>query len=109
MIPTETIVRVRPTMRVVNGRTVADWSNVESEVEIPGWVMQPGEADEELRNRNGNVVRWSGFGPAGADVRATDAIRYRGRLYQVDGEPEPWTSATGRLDHTVVRLIDHEG
>lgn len=105
-----TVTRVRPATRVVNGRTVVDWdAPPESELAIPGWSVQPGASTEVLQNRDNVSIRWTAYGPPGADVKPTDAIRHDGRLYDVDGEPQRWPSPTGGLSHTVLLLIDHEG
>jgi hypothetical protein len=107
---TQTITRVRPATRVVNGRTVPDWDATPvSELDIAGWTVQPGEMDEDLANRSSQVARYSALGPAGADITGDDGVRYDGVLYQVDGGPQRWPSPTGGLDHTFLRLVDHQG
>lgn len=105
----DTVTRVRPSTEVVNGRTVYDYDTPESELDIPGWTVQPGDMSEDLANRSNETARYSALGPPGADVVAKDAIRYDGVLYQVDGGPQRWPSPTGGLDHTFLRLIDHQG
>lgn len=107
---TQTVTRVRPATRVVNGRTVPDWDAPPvSELVIPGWTVQPGDMSEDLANRSNQTARYSAIGPADADIMATDGIRYDGVLYQVDGGPQHWPSPTTALDHTFLRLVDHQG
>lgn len=106
---TQVLVRVRPATRVVNGRTVPDWGAAADELTIPGWTVQPGDMSEDLVNRSNQTARYSAIGPAGADIKGLDAVRYQGVLYQVDGGPQHWPSPTGGLDHTFLRLIDHQG
>lgn len=107
---TQTITRVRPATRVVNGRTVPDWTVApQSELGIPGWTVQPGDMSEELANRSSTTARYTALGPANVDILPTDAVRFQGVLYQVDGGPQFWPSPTGALDHTYLRLIDHKG
>jgi len=104
-----TLTRVRPQVVEDHGTQVPDWSLPADETDMPGWSVQPGASPEVLQNRQNVTVRWTAYGPADADVRATDGIRYQGRLYSVDGEPADWPSPTGALAHTVLLLVDHEG
>ncbi|MFB7798937.1 hypothetical protein [Isoptericola sp. NPDC056134] len=104
-----TLTRVRPVMIDDHGTQVPDWTAPGAELSIPGWSVQPGASPEVLQNRQNVTVRWTAYGPAGADVLATDAIRYDGTLYAVDGEPARWPSPTGGLAHTVLLLVDHRG
>jgi hypothetical protein len=106
---TQTVTRVRPSTRTVNGRVVTDYDNPESELDIPGWTVQPGEMSEDLANRSNQTARYSALGPKNADIRGDDAVRFDGVLYQVDGGPQKWPSPTGGLDHTFLRLVDHQG
>jgi hypothetical protein len=51
--------------------------------------------------------RWQVFAPPAADVRATDRIVFDGDVYEVDGEPQRWT--TGVLDHVeffMAKVVD---
>lgn len=106
---TQSITVVEPTLVDDRGTMVADYETPLSEVEVTGCSVQPGASAEVLAARQGVSVRWTVYAPAAAVVTAHSAVRYAGRLYDVDGEPQRWPSPTGGLDHTVLLLVDHEG
>lgn len=99
---------VEPTMVDDRGTTYPDYDDPESETDYQGSV-QPGASAEVLDARQGVSIRWTVYAPAGVTVTARSAVRYAGRLYDVDGEPQRWTSPTGGLDHAVLYLVDREG
>lgn len=104
---TQTITRVRPTTTTdAHGNEAADWDDA-NELVIRYCSVQPGATEEDLQNREGVLIQWTVYAPAGADVRATDAVDFQGVRYAVDGEPKRWM--TGILDHTVIALRRWEG
>lgn len=105
----DTIVRVRYAERDDgHGNAVPDRANAE-ELEIPWCSGQPGATAELLLGRNATLIQHTIFAPSGSDILAGDSIRYRGRLFSIDGEPADWRSAAGALDHLVVLLKKWEG
>lgn len=106
----QSIAVVEPALVDDRGTMVPDWSATPvSEVTVPGCSVQPGASAEVLEARQGVSVRWTVYAPASVALSAHSAVRYAGRLYDVDGEPQRWPSPTGALDHTVILLVDHEG
>jgi len=105
----EPLIRQRPQYTTDHGSQVADWSQPSSDATIPGWSVQPGATEEDRVNRDGALIQWTCFGPAGADVQPDDRIVYDGKQYAVDGEPSAWKSPTGSVSHTVLYLKRWEG
>lgn len=105
----ESLLRQRPQYVTDHGAQVADWSLPTSDASIAGWSVQPGTSAEDRVNRDGALIQWTCFGPAGADVQADDRIVYDGKQYAIDGEPSAWKSPTGSLNHTVLYLKRWEG
>jgi len=99
----ETLVRLRAARVKDHGSWVDDWSSP-SEVDLPGWSLQPGASAEDLQNRQGTRVDWTAIGPYEADVAATDRVRLPSGDYSVIGEPERWKSPTGRVSSTKILL-----
>lgn len=61
-----------------------------------GWSLQPRESTELTDARDTVIIGLTGFGPAGADIKATDNdVRHEGVRYQVDGEPGRWRDVNG--------------
>lgn len=107
---TQTIDVVEPALVDDRGRLVPDWdAPPASTTPVPGCSVQPGASSEVLDAREALSVRWTVFAPAGTVLTAYSAVRYAGVLYQVDGEPQRWSSPTGALDHLVVLLVDWRG
>ncbi|MDO8308566.1 MAG: hypothetical protein Q7V58_09475 [Actinomycetota bacterium] len=105
-----TIDVVRPATTVDRGTTIVDWdAPPASDVEVANCVVAPGPSVEDLANRTSVIVRWTVSLPPGTDVLATDGIRVNGHVYRVNGEPQPWTSPSGLVDHIRVELIDWSG
>lgn len=92
-----------------DGRNVRkpDYGDAATRTAVPGCSVQPGASPELVTDgRNTATIRWTVLAPPGTVVEATSAVEYRGRLYKVDGEPLPWDSPTGALDHVALFLID---
>ena len=74
------------------GNTVTDW-DAATEVPVDGVGVEPrplGESDVDARN---SVT--SGFTlymPAGTVVKASNRVRVRGTVWDVDGDPAVWRS-----------------
>lgn len=108
----DTVTRVRPSVILDHGREIADWDAAPAvpDLDMPGCSVQPGPSSEFLENRASVTVQWTVFAPgADLDVRSSDGIRWQATMYQVDGEPLPWRDPTGRLDHTVIALVERSG
>ncbi len=74
------------------------------ETEVTGTSAQPAASEEATGGRDTVLREWDWFVPPGTDIRATDQVRFRGELYDVDGDPQPWDDDRGRPAHIEVRL-----
>lgn len=99
------VTRLRaPSSTGPDGLPVANWKSAEStwsKVDYPGSSFQPLGSTEDVvaQQRTESTHKW--FAPAGADVVATDRLRFGGLDYQVDGDPERWRIG-GREHHVEV-------
>lgn len=91
------------------GRDVPDYSQTPTAVAVPVFSVQPGPSTELVAQRSdATAVRWTVWAPPGSPFTDDSIVRYGGRVYQVDGEPQAWRSISGRLDHMVVALVSWE-
>lgn len=105
----QTITRIRPGVKTVRGSDIRDWENAE-EKDITGCSMQP--AGNTLSQNNHEVGIFDGYTcycPADADIQAGDRIRFDGQIFEINGEPNRWTSATGNLDNMLLNLVRWSG
>lgn len=75
-----------------------------TETTVTGSSMQPAGSAEDTDGRDTVNSRWTWFAPPGTDLRATDRVRWRGHMYEVDGDPQPWDDDRGRPHHLEVQL-----
>lgn len=68
--------------------------------EVPGCNMQPVSSTEVVDGRDQVITRWRLAGPPDMGLTAQSRVRFRGVLYEVDGEPGDHGSFAGLLDHT---------
>lgn len=108
MIGRQSVTVIRPSLSDDHGAQVPDWSNA-TEAESSGWSVQPLSTSEVLEHRDSTQIRWRAIGPYGADVAATDRLRFDDTTYEIVGEPQRWQSITGRLDHVELELSVWEG
>jgi hypothetical protein len=66
--------------------------------------MQPVASTEVNDDRTQVVTRWRLAGPPSMGLTALSKVRFRGALYEVDGDPAEFDSFGGLLDHTEVLL-----
>ncbi|AYN57660.1 head-to-tail stopper [Arthrobacter phage Kepler] len=105
---TQQITVVRPAW-VTDGRGVRkpDYGDAAARTVVPGCSVQPGASPELVQpGRTTATIRFTVLAPPSVVVESADGVEYRGRLYAVDGEPLPWESPTGALDHVGLFLID---
>ena len=93
----ETVIRLRPSTRVVRGSPILDWNNPE-QMEISGCSIQPASTALTQDGRiQGISEGYTCYLPPGSDVRAGDRIRFDENDYTINGKPENWRSPTGRV------------
>lgn len=106
---TDTVTRLRGNATTDEyGNDAIDWS-APAEVDVAPSLVQPAATSELDGDREAITTRWTWRMPAGADVIGTDRARWRGEVYQIDGDVQPWDSPTGALDHKVCSLSKVKG
>jgi hypothetical protein len=90
---TEIVTRVRPgTTTDRYGADVADWTDPD-ELDIGGCAVAPRHSGEDTTDgRQGVIIGYTVYAPAGADVLPTDRLVIRGDTHDIDGLPGVWTS-----------------
>lgn len=111
VIGSHTVTVIRPPQRDKRGDPVPGTG---TETDLDGCSVQPrgGAAPTsseatDLRDTvtTGLVV----YVPPGADIKATDQVRWKGTVYQVDGDPAVWEDLDAVPDHSEVFLKRVEG
>lgn len=106
---TDTITVLRAVAAVDRyGDTISGW-DTPTETDLVGCRVQPAAGPEDTVDRDQITRRWLLFAPPGADILATDRIRWNGDDYDIDGELRRWSSPTGRLAHIEADLTRVEG
>ena len=104
----DTVTRIRPGTTESRGSTIFDWSNA-TELDISGCSMQP--ASTSL-SQDGRVLgiqdEYTLFAPPDADIDAGDRIRFKGKVYTVQGDVRTQPSAN-RLEHIQITLRRYSG
>lgn len=99
----EPVKRLRaPTTEDRYGGAVPDWDNATEKV-LTGFAVAPRhEAEEHDNGRQGVIVGYTLYGPAGTDILPTDRLVIRGDTHEVDGEigvwTSPWTNVTAGVE-----------
>ena len=87
----DTVTRLRaPMVAGVDGVSVQNWKAAEGTWSIVDYSgeFQPLSSTEDVVAQQRTESTHRAFLPPGADVLATDRLRFAGLDYQVDGEPE---------------------
>lgn len=100
----QTVERIRPTIRIVRGSEIPDWSNPDI-LQIPGCSVQPANTSLSQDGRiQGITYGYTCYLPPAADVQAGDRIRFGGHDYTITGEPQVWQSPSGRVSNMQLNL-----
>lgn len=92
-----------------HGTEVPDWDEPPVETTVTGCSFQPSTGSVDDDNREGVRGGAGLFLPPHTPVSPHQRVRVEGTTYRILGQPEQWTSATGALDHIVLRLEHWEG
>lgn len=109
----DTVTRLRaPNVTGPDGAIIpGDWTNATEvqllKVDYRG-EFQPLSSTENIVGQQRTESTHRAFLPAGADVKATDRIRFLGVDYWVEGEPERWRRRN-REHHLEVRCFRVQG
>lgn len=105
-----TLTRLRvPAVDDGRGNVQPDWTAAPEETALPGWAVDAGSTVEDLVNRDGAEVSFTVRGPADADVRSTDRIRFAGVDYEIDGGVRRQPGASAATSHMILLLTRWEG
>lgn len=85
------------------GGTVRDWDNATT-TQVRWCSIQPMSGTEQNLDREFTATHVRLFAPYDAPVSASSRVRYDGRTFEVDGEPELWREATGAKSHLQATL-----
>ena len=87
------------------GRQTRDWAAARSH-ELDGVTVQPLSSSEDSVDQDQTLTRWRLYGPARADLLATDRVRWAGveSDLEVDGDVERWPRHT----RAVLRKVTQE-
>lgn len=79
-----------------------------TEFDVLGCAVAPRSSSEDLQARDQVIVGLNVWLPSGVVVYATDQMRVRGALYEIDGEPgtfsTPFTGSTGPVQVSLTRV-----
>lgn len=100
----QSVTRIRPGTKTVRGASVPDWNNTTTAT-IEGCSVQPASTSLSQDGRVlGLLDGLMAYLPAGSDVQAGDRILYNGQMYQINGDPRIWPSASGSMDNIQLNL-----
>jgi hypothetical protein len=100
----QSVTRLRPSVKLSRGSTVPDWSNP-SELVISGCSIQPASTGLSQDGRVLGISEgYTVYLPPGSDVKAGDRISFGGNVYTINGEPKTWEGATGRVSHVQINV-----
>ena len=105
------------TITIIRASVANDWRGdpvgTPTETDVTGCSVQPGtttsRTDERTDQRSAVMDAVTVYAPFGTDVRVTDRARWRGVVYEVDGQPAFWRDLDGFGHYAEFRLINVEG
>lgn len=101
----QTVIRHRTGTVTLRGSEVPDWEHELEPLSIGGCSVQPASTSLSEDGRIlGITDGWTAYLPSGSDVLAGDRIEFDGNLYEINGEPRTWQSATGQVNHMMLNL-----
>lgn len=79
------------------------------EIPVAGCAAWNTGTSERLDAQDQVVELFTVVAPYGTDIRATDRARLRGRVFTVQGQPQPWksplTGTTGGVEIRLQRIV----
>lgn len=84
-------------------RRERDWTNATSTT-VRGCSLQRSATSADMGAQEGTRLDAMLYAPPHADIRKGDRIRYRGRVFAIEGEPWLEESPLHALDHIVCPL-----
>ena len=96
-----TITVVRPPKPGPNGDPLPGTG---TSTDIDGCSVQPRTSTEATDGRDTIITGKIAYVPAGADIAATDKIKFKGVTYEVDGDLGDWDDLAAEPDHIEVLL-----
>jgi hypothetical protein len=100
----EPVVIVWPTVtKDSRNNDIRDYGPTARRVHVRGW-LNPGGSSEVFDEGDVASDSWTLFLPAGAEIDSTCAVEAQAGTFQVQGEPQIWSSPTGALAHVEASL-----
>lgn len=104
---------IRPAEKEERGTIVHDWTNATPHT-VGGCSLQASDTSQDYADRTEqSTTRAQLFAPPNADIRSGDRIsaQFNGQAvtFEIDGEPLPHKSPTGRVDSLQASLIVWRG
>ena len=105
----DTIVIIRPGLKTSRGSAVPDWDNA-SRHEQKGCSVQPAATGLSQDGRVlGLIDAYTVYCPPETDVQEGDHIEYDGDVYEINGKPRRWKSATGCVSNIILNIERWKG
>lgn len=98
-----------PIMTDDHGEQVPDWSKPHTSATVSGCSWQPSAGVTDGNHQQLTTAPGALYMPAGTDVSAHQRVKFRGKTYEILGEPMEWIVGVGRVDHVVINLVRREG
>lgn len=105
----EAVTVIRPGTKTVRGAAVRDWDEA-SEHQVTRCQVTAASTSQDRDGRETNAVgSFTLRAMYSADIQAGDRVRWRGEVYEVDGDVFHSESPTGRVSSTRCAIKRWEG
>jgi hypothetical protein len=106
---TDTITRERAPFKVERGAKMRDWSGDIDALSIGLCSVQDASTGRNFGRAENTTTVKRLYAPPNADIQAGDRITHEGVRYEIDGDPAPWKSPTGRVSSLQANLAYWRG
>lgn len=101
----ESVERLRP-----NGQAGRHGARAaETATRISSVALVPRFASEESGNTNTTITGYTLYCPPATDLKATDRVRARGQVWEIDGDPAAFITRKGKKKAVVAELVKVTG
>jgi hypothetical protein len=107
-----TMTRLRaPAVENRHGNSVRDWDDagVEPGTDLAGWAIDAGDTAGDEAGRSGTIVNYTARRRGDTDVLSSDRLRWRGEVFEVEGDVLFQPGPSVRTSHVIVRLKRAKG
>ena len=103
-----TVTVLRAGVQMDHGTEIPDWSEP-TETTVSGCSVQPTFGEEETSHRDAVQSEYTVYMPKGTDVDAYCRIVWKGKTYEVVGNPSVWDVPMSSVEHVAVHMNLWEG